>query len=218
MEDPPRRGAPHLPDRWEAAVSPARRRATASIRRVIDQLIQHEIDEATLDQVADELDRQVLMLGSGPDRTRAVDALKSDAYDDPPRDGQRTHHNPDCIVCGPGNPAGLGLVVHRDGDAVVGQMVVDQIGRGAPGRAHGGILALAVDDLMGHVLVVCGTPAYTVRLEVEYLAAPPVDEPIQLRAWLDSRDGRRLTIRAEAHAGADVLLRAEGLFISVSRL
>lgn len=212
------RGGPRNAGPWEAAVSPARGRAAASIRRLAELLVRHEVDEPTLDEVAAELDRQASVLDGALDRLHGVDELKSEAYDGTPADGERTHHNPDCIVCGPGNPSGLGLVVHRDGDAVVGEMVVGQLQRGAPGRAHGGVLALAIDDLMGHVLVLCGTPAYTVRLEVDYLAASPVDEPIHFRAWLAGRNGRRLTIRAEAHAGHRLLVRAEGLFITVDHL
>ncbi len=204
--------------RWAAALSPARRRVAAAVGRLADALVLNEASEEVLAGAADAIERQIAALGAGTDRAGRIDALKATAYADPPADGARTDHNPDCIACGPGNPAGLGLVVHRAGSAVVGRLVVGPVARGAPGRAHGGVLALALDDLMGHVLVVHGSPAYTVELTVEYLAAAPVGQPIELRAWLDGRDGRRLTIRAEGRVAHEQVVRARGLFITVERL
>lgn len=199
-------------------VSPARRRVAVALRHLGESLLCSDIDDDRLDQIADALDDLAPLMISESDRTEAIDALKVGAYGGSPPDGARIHHNPDCIVCGPGSPAGFELVSYRKGDEVAGQMNIGRLGAGAPGRAHGGLIAAALDDLMGHVLVLQATPAYTVKLDTEYLAASPIDEVIEVRAWLESRERRRLVIKAEARAGGNVTVRAEGLFISVDRL
>ena len=71
---------------------------------------------------------------------------------------------------------------------------------GAPGRAHGGIVAAAFDDVTGFVIGQLREPAFTGELTVRYLAPVPVDEPLEMRARLEGRERRKLFITAEARA------------------
>lgn len=203
---------------WTAQVSPARSRAVLALRRVADALVSHEVDEAVLDRLADELMQVAQVVRRGGDRIHRIDELKHLAYDCSPAQGETTHHNPDCIVCGPGNPSGLGMRVRRDGAGVVAHMSLDRTVRGAPGRAHGGVMALALDDLMGHVLVLLGQPAYTVRLDTEFISAVPLEREVELRARLVERSGRKLRIEATAHLDETLLVRVDALFITVASL
>ena len=83
-------------------------------------------------------------------------------------------HTTTCMGCGPDNPHGLRLVVHRSGDAVYTDVTFDERHIGAPGLAHGGAVAAACDDVLGFTLWIAGTPAVT---------PPP---PRLSRATLDS--------------------------------
>lgn len=125
-------------------------------------------------------------------------------------------HHPQCLGCGPENPAGLRLVVYRDGDAVFTDIAFDARHRGAPGLAHGGAISAACDDLFGFVLYVVEGIAVTRTLTVDYLAPVPLGQPHRITARLHRRDGRRLHLDATG-IGADGVTRftAQAVFIVV---
>ncbi len=124
-------------------------------------------------------------------------------------------HFPDCVVSGQANPMGVAIKAHREGDEVVTSVVLGSAFEGAPGRAHGGIVAAIFDDTMGFVLTVLRLPAFTGRLTVSYDAPTPVGEEICFRARLRERDGRKLVIDGEAYHRDARIARAEGLFIAI---
>lgn len=117
----------------------------------------------------------------------------------PRPDGARLpeHHN-NCFGCGPGNPHGLHLVVHRESDTVVARHVFDERHEGAPGVVHGGALAAAIDDLYGFLLYLQGGPAVTRSLTVDYLAPVIIGAEYTLQAGVVNREGRRLDVTATA--------------------
>ena len=78
------------------------------------------------------------------------------------------------------HPAAVGMDIRRDGDtAVVASVRVDPMFQGPPGRVHGGILAVLIDELMGTVNRMIGQRAYTARLAIDY--------PRPLRSMSSSR-------------------------------
>jgi acyl-coenzyme A thioesterase PaaI-like protein len=112
---------------------------------------------------------------------------------------------------------GIAVDLHRDGDDAVALVSLGAAFEGAPGRAHGGIVAAVFDDVMGLVLKMVGTPAYTGELTVRYLAPTPIGERLEFRAWLANRDGRKLFIEAEAYRAADrvQVASARAVFIAI---
>src|SRR6188472_1177393 len=69
------------------------------------------------------------------------------------------------------HPASVGLDVRRSGDsAVVASVRVDPMFQGPPGRVHGGVLAVVIDELMGTVNRMVGQRAFTARLEIDFRA------------------------------------------------
>src|SRR5437016_828870 len=103
-------------------------------------------------------------------------------------------------VGGRTNPTGVDVSVRYDGDEVVADVVLRRAFEGAPGRAHGGIVAAAFDDVTGFVIGMLHEPAFTGELTVRYLAPVPVDEPLEMRARLDGRERRKLFISGEVRA------------------
>jgi acyl-coenzyme A thioesterase PaaI-like protein len=123
----------------------------------------------------------------------------------------------DRAVGGGANPTSVELDVRYEGDEVVAEVVLRRAFEGAPGRAHGGIVAAAFDDVTGFVIGLMREPAYTGELTVRYLAPVPVDETLVMRARLDGRERRKLFISADAHAGDLLVATCRAIYITVDR-
>lgn len=107
-------------------------------------------------------------------------------------------HSPDCVGCGPRNPAGLNLQVERTRTGVQAVHRFSDAQVGAPGIAHGGSVALAFDDLFGFALYTVGSLAVTRSLTIEYLAPFRLHRLYTFSAEVVERQGRRLILHAEA--------------------
>jgi acyl-coenzyme A thioesterase PaaI-like protein len=121
----------------------------------------------------------------------------------------------DRAVGGWSNPTGVELEVRFDNGEVIADVVLRRAFEGAPGRAHGGIVAAAFDDVTGFVIGKLQEPAFTGELTVRYLAAVPVDEPLEIRARLDGRERRKLFISAELRTSDAVVARCRAIYITV---
>lgn len=109
-------------------------------------------------------------------------------------------------------------VVAGEGLTVTGRFRVTEHHQGAPGLAHGGIVGLAMDEVLGGLGWLLRTPMVTGRLQVEYVRPVPVGIDLALYAQVDGIDGRRIFSQARAHAGSDdgqLLARAFAVFVSV---
>lgn len=201
------------PDEGEATA--ARIRAAAALRRLSHALVGHHCDDDVLDRLTASAERAALELESGTARSRPVGAMKRRVYEQPPADGAGMDHFPDCIVSGQANPMGVAITVHREGDDAVARVSFGPAFEGAPGRAHGGIVAAVFDDTLGFVLSMLQTPAFTGQLSVSYLAPTPVGEDLEFRARLREQNGRKLLIEGEARHDGQLVATCEGLFISI---
>jgi acyl-coenzyme A thioesterase PaaI-like protein len=166
-------------------------------------------------EVARTVEELTARIESGLLRSRSIGDLKRRVFDSPPADGEGMDHFPDCVVSGKANPMGVAIEVHRAGESAVARVALGPAFEGAPGRAHGGIVAAVFDDTMGFVLSMHRTAAFTGRLTVSYRAPTPVGETLEFRAWLREVDGRKLWIDGSAHHGDLLVAEAEGLFISI---
>lgn len=125
-------------------------------------------------------------------------------------------HHPGCLGCGPDNPHGHRLQVHRDGDAVRTGCTFDERHMGAPGIAHGGAVATVMDDLLGFLLFVVREPGVTRHLEVSYRKPVVLGQLYDGVACLERREGRKLFCTGSL-TGPDgvVAVEAKGLFLVV---
>ena len=121
----------------------------------------------------------------------------------------------DSFVSGNANPLGLGAALRRDGDVAVMNVTLGKAFEGAPGRAHGGVVAALLDETMGLVLAIHGKLAFTAQLDINYLAPTPVGEPLIARAWLARSSHRKLFIEANVSANDVEVVTAKALFIAV---
>jgi len=67
----------------------------------------------------------------------------------------------DSFVAGAANPMGLAAQLWRDGDVACMQVTLGKAFEGAPGRAHGGVVAALLDEVMGLMNVIHGAMAFT---------------------------------------------------------
>ncbi|MFG1750176.1 PaaI family thioesterase [Streptosporangium sandarakinum] len=128
-------------------------------------------------------------------------------------------HYSRCFGCGDRHPTGLHLkAVTPDGETVVAEFTVAEAHQGAPGLAHGGVLATAMDEVIGMSIWLFRRPYVTARLETDYLAPVPVGTTLHLRAWCTGVSGRKAYLEAEGRIGSadgSVAVRAAALFVEV---
>lgn len=196
-------------------VSSGRLRAAAALRRLGHAVVAHDAEEADLEALATMADELRARVEAAPRRSRPIGAMKQAQFAGPTDAGEPLDHFPDCVVSGRANPLGIAIRVVREGNEAVAQVTLGPAFEGAPGRAHGGVVAAVFDDTLGFVLMMEQTPAYTGRLSITYRAPTPVNEPLEFRAHLRRRDGRKLEIVGQARHGDTLVAEAEGLFIAV---
>lgn len=163
-------------------VSHERIAAAAALRRLGHALVARDIDDTVLRRIAERVEDLLTRIDDAPPRQRPIIAMKHDLFSGPPADDDTMDHSPDCIVSGAANPMGIGIRVARDDDEAVARVALGPAFEGAPGRAHGGVVAAIFDDTMGFVLSMLRTPAYTGRLTVTYRAPTPIGEELEFTA------------------------------------
>lgn len=121
-----------------------------------------------------------------------------------------------CFGCAPAHPAGLRVRITGDGSFECTLRAGQQ---GAPGRAHGGVLAAAMDEAMGMVAWSLGGCYATARLEVDYLAPVPLSETVHIQVRCTGRHGRKVYLTAQARLGSEagpVAVRAAALYVETA--
>jgi acyl-coenzyme A thioesterase PaaI-like protein len=187
------------------------------LRRLGHGIVGHDVSPETLSRIADTVESWLPEVEAGAGRSRSVETMKQHMFERP-AEGEPIGTFPDCVVSGDANPMGIDVQFFREGDEAVSRPVLGPAFEGAPNRAHGGVVAAVFDDLMGFVLTIHESPAYTAELTVRYRQPTPVGEEIEFRARLVSRRGRRLHIEAEAtDADGKKIAEATGLFITIPR-
>jgi acyl-coenzyme A thioesterase PaaI-like protein len=102
---------------------------------------------------------------------------------------------------------------------VTAEFTVQSAHQGAPGLAHGGILASALDETLGSLNWLLRTIAVTGRLDTEFVRPVPVGATLHLAAEVTAVAGRKIYSTATGRiGGADgpVAVRADALFVEVA--
>lgn len=195
--------------------SASRFAAAAAVRRLVHALVGHDADDPTLDRVAATADELVAELAGLPRRDRRLVLEAALARLAHPERDDRADAFADRAIAGRANPTAVPVEFERDGDDVVTHVVFGPAFEGAPGRVHGGVLAAVFDDLMGVVPASVGATAVTGRLTVHYRKPVPIETPVEFRARLHERDGRKIFVRGDARGAGDLFTEAEALYVSV---
>jgi acyl-coenzyme A thioesterase PaaI-like protein len=155
-----------------------------------------------------------------PMTTPAAGAGLPVRHPDAPAPGsRRPPHHDVCIGCGDAHPSGLRLgVLIGDGLSVRAELTITELHQGGPGRAHGGVLAAALDEVLGAAAELVDTSLVTGRLECDYLKPVSLGETLHLGAECIAVDGRKIYARGEGRLGSPdgpVAVRAAALFMRV---
>jgi acyl-coenzyme A thioesterase PaaI-like protein len=118
-----------------------------------------------------------------------------------------------CFGCSARNPHGLQLRFRQRGDVIVADHVIAERFHGAPGIAHGGIIATLLDEVSCAAAAVArDTHVVTGELSVRYRRPCPVEVPLTLSARITGEQTRYLVIAAEVRRDDEVLAHSTGKF------
>jgi len=203
---------------------PARIDAATAIRRLSHAIVSHRADISTLRRIADAADQLASQIEAQPPRGRLDEMLASPRFaaaldggslSRVVEDGAFVDLLHDSPVSGSANPLGMGLRIRREADEAVGTIELAAGWEGAPGRGHGGVVAACVDETIGGLLPIIGTMAFTGELALRYRAPCPLATPLEFRAGLKRRDGRKLHIECTGVSPEGLFVEATALFIAV---
>lgn len=128
-------------------------------------------------------------------------------------------HYADCVGCGPNHPTGLRMVTTAGPDVTVtGTFTVTAAHQGAPGLAHGGVLATALDEVLGGLSWLLRKPMVTGRLETDYIRPVPVGTTLALEARCLGFSGRRMYAKGRGRLDTPdgpIAIRAAAVFVVV---
>ena len=88
---------------------------------------------------------------------------------------------------------------------------------GSPGRVHGGVAALALDEVTGVAVRAAGASGLTVHLEVSLKGAVPIVRPVEIRARYTRGEGRKAWSTGEIVVDGTPVVTAESLYVMERR-
>jgi hypothetical protein len=197
----------------ESAAYAAKHRVAADVRAITERLVGLDV-EAVPDADLAELEAAAARLRgiveALPDRRRFGSLAGA-----PLPDGALVERSP---VSGRGNALAMPLHYEFGDSNTSAWCVFSAAYEGPPGGVHGGYVAAAFDEVLGVTQMTTGLAGFTGRLTVRYHRLTPIEQRIDFTAEAGPRDGRKLTMRAEARAGGELVADAEGLFIAKVRV
>lgn len=129
-----------------------------------------------------------------------------------PREGNH------CFGCGAANEAGMKLPFELDLDErrTRGRFVLGANYAGGAGFAHGGIIAVVLDEAMGKLSKIDDEKAVTAEMSVEYRRPVPVEQEIVTEGWQEEIRGRnRFRVAEIRDLHGNLLARGKGRFVVI---
>jgi acyl-coenzyme A thioesterase PaaI-like protein len=119
-----------------------------------------------------------------------------------------------CFGCSPSNPAGLHIRFRRRGERIVSRHAIPDRFHGAPGVAHGGIVAAVLDEAScAAIFFTTDRWVVTGELAVRYERPVLVDTPLDVSAIVVDRSHPRYwVVEAEIQRDGERLARSTGKF------
>jgi acyl-coenzyme A thioesterase PaaI-like protein len=114
------------------------------------------------------------------------------------------------------NPMGIPLSISVVGEHATAVLAPTALLEGPPQILHGGFSAAMMDALISTLVQVQGLRAVTVRLEVDFLASVPLDEPLHLTARVVDVAGRKVRATGAVERLGKEVVRAEALLITIA--
>ena len=124
-----------------------------------------------------------------------------------------------CVGCGAANEAGMKLAFELDFDDrhARGRFILGANYAGGGGFAHGGIIAVVLDEAMGKLSRLAEEKAVTAEMNIEYRKPVPVDKEIVVEGWQEEEKGRnRFRVAEIRDSQGNLLVRGKGRFVVVT--
>ena len=121
---------------------------------------------------------------------------------------------------GGANERGMKLTFVQDNvnKRIVGKFVLGEPYQGGGGMAHGGIIAMLLDEVMGKVCRFREVRAVTAELTIQYLKPVKVDEEIVVEGYETEVKGRNLFLVGQIRNSAGVVLaKGTGRFVVIGQ-
>jgi acyl-coenzyme A thioesterase PaaI-like protein len=197
--------------------------AVASAARELNRLVRiTRADDATLDDARRLIEEACGLLGTTIDEGPHVQSGTSPT--DSAMGGlgglanlaQPAQFFPYSPVVGPLNAISppVDLEIREDG-SVGGSVTLTEPFNGPPwDLAHGGVVALIFDELLGLAGIAGAGGGFTGRLTVRYHKPTPIRRPLALEARVTEVRGRKIKAHGSIHADGVLTAEADGLFIS----
>ena len=190
-------------------------RINDAVRSVIDQVRRTNAPVDALATATIALERVAEALApyavEGPYCQGSLDPAQ--AHDPAERPGDALELLPYSPIMGPRNPIAPPIAFGFRDDAIHASCTFGAAYAGAPGIVHGGVVALAFDELLSLSNLAHGSRAMTGTLTVRYRQPTPLGVPLELRARTVRFEGRKLFASGEVRHGDTVTAEAEAVFV-----
>jgi acyl-coenzyme A thioesterase PaaI-like protein len=199
-------------------LSPESFALVAATRRLVDAVVMTDLDPASLEAVTAEIEATTRSLAA----RRKDEPLLLVRHDDGRVESLLQ------AAAGRLNPQALPIEwVHRPTEPppgtppepveVTALCTFTSAHAGSPGRVHGGLLALALDEVTGVAIRAAGASGMTVRLEVSLSGAVPLGRPVDIVARYTRGEGRKAWATGEVVVDGEAVARAESLYVMERR-
>jgi acyl-coenzyme A thioesterase PaaI-like protein len=198
--------APGFPDREQFA-SPERSRLAEAVRRAIDVVM--TVEDATgaqMETAAESIEAATALL-AGP-RAVTPEGLRRTS-----RDRDHGDYLPRSPIVGESSPLAPPIAWEWVPPRILGRVVFGAAYEGPPGYVHGGIIALAFDEMLGMANIASGHPGMTGTLKVRYRRPTPLYREVRFEAWVDRVEGRRIMTRGTLSCADDLCAECDGVFV-----
>lgn len=107
------------------------------------------------------------------------------------------------------------VVESVDSQHIRGQVTLSRFYQGAAGSAHGGVVALVMNEILG---TLANRPEGPMRiaayLHIDFRSSTPLGQPLIGEAHVDREEGRKLYLVGTLAHGEKVVAEAQGLFLA----
>lgn len=108
------------------------------------------------------------------------------------------------------------VIDESDERSLSGRVSFGRFFLGGHGAAHGGVITMLFDDVLGRVAHRRGSPrARTAYLRTDFRSIVPIEAALEFRGWVVSEEGRKRLTRGELRHGETLCAEAEALFVAL---
>lgn len=176
---------------------------TQAVRDLVDATIRTEVDEDTIREVEATIRAATARL-----RAEQIEGSFGAGYT---ADGVVMAWGNAAV--GVRNPIAPPMVVERDGTGLHwAEVTLGAAYEGPPGRVHGGVTALLLDQILGVAASSAGKPAFTGTLTLRYRKATPLGK-VRAEARIDRVEGVKSFVVGSLSTTEGCTVEASGVFI-----